>query len=133
MRMWKVDPKLMCRKHLLGEHVEMHMFVGVIRKRGLGAIKGYIDRGLVEISHIFTRHYYLAEEMMRRGYKHKSQCGEYDCNPYFNGYVDEKRNITELARRCKECRELQSVNARNDQEGVGADLINQITVQEHKT
>ena len=32
MRMWNVDPKLMCNKHLLGEHVEMHMFFGTIQK-----------------------------------------------------------------------------------------------------
>lgn len=25
--MWGVDPSAMCRNHLLGEHVEMHMFV----------------------------------------------------------------------------------------------------------
>ncbi len=25
-----VDPTIMCRNHLLGEHVEIHMFVGTI-------------------------------------------------------------------------------------------------------
>jgi hypothetical protein len=28
MRMWMVPPKVMCRKHLLGEHVEIHMLAG---------------------------------------------------------------------------------------------------------
>ena len=32
MRMWNVDVTKMCNKHLLGEHVEMHMFVGIIIK-----------------------------------------------------------------------------------------------------
>ena len=32
MRMWMVDPKKMCRKHLLGEHVEIHMMVGTLLK-----------------------------------------------------------------------------------------------------
>ena len=26
MRMWMVNPRIMCRQHLLGEHVEIHMF-----------------------------------------------------------------------------------------------------------
>lgn len=26
MRMWKVDPKLLCRKHFVGEHGEIHKF-----------------------------------------------------------------------------------------------------------
>lgn len=30
MRMWMVDPKIMCRKHLLGEHLELHMLAGCI-------------------------------------------------------------------------------------------------------
>ena len=32
MRMWLVPPQLMCDQHLLGEHLEMHMFIGTIRK-----------------------------------------------------------------------------------------------------
>ena len=32
MRMWMIDPTMLCTKHLLGEHVELHMFVGTINK-----------------------------------------------------------------------------------------------------
>ena len=46
MRMWMVDPSLLCRKHLLGEHLECHMFVGTINKNI--SIKGYIKNGLCE-------------------------------------------------------------------------------------
>ena len=35
MRMWLVNPALLCRQHLLGEHVEMHMFAGHI-------LEGYV-------------------------------------------------------------------------------------------
>ena len=45
MRMWMVDPKIMCRKHLLGEHVEHHMFVGTINKRI--SIVGYLRDNLL--------------------------------------------------------------------------------------
>ena len=47
MRMWMVDPRIMCRQHLLGEHVEIHMFVGAI-SRGK-SVKGYLEKGLLEV------------------------------------------------------------------------------------
>jgi Pyrimidine dimer DNA glycosylase len=33
MRMWLVDPRLMCSQHLLGEHVELHMLVGSLNRK----------------------------------------------------------------------------------------------------
>lgn len=44
MRMWMVPPRHMCRKHLLGEHVELHMFVGSI-KNGV-RVEGYLANNL---------------------------------------------------------------------------------------
>ena len=32
MRMWMLPPAGMCRKHLLGEHVELHMLLGSLRR-----------------------------------------------------------------------------------------------------
>ena len=48
--MWMVEPKKMCRKHLMGEHVEIHMLIGSMRKGK--SIKGFIDNGLLEISQL---------------------------------------------------------------------------------
>lgn len=70
MRMWPVDPKVLCRKHLLGEHVEMHMFAGSLNK-GIG-MTGYIEGGQVDLSHIQARHDMLAEELSRRQFVHSS-------------------------------------------------------------
>jgi hypothetical protein len=99
--MWKVDPKVLCAQHLLGEHVEMHMFVGTIIKGK--NISGFIDRGLVEVHNITRRHEHLADEMKKRGFNHKSPL------PIFTamrgGKIDVKNNLTELARRCPACRE----------------------------
>jgi len=104
MRMWNVDPQILCRKHLLGEHVEMHMFVGSIRKNQ--SVTGFIAGGLVNTSLIQTRHEELATEMLRRGYNHKSPL-EYD--DHLNaGQVSIEKNLVELARRCIECRTLQT-------------------------
>jgi hypothetical protein len=100
MRMWMVDPSILCRKHLLGEHVECHMFLGSIHKGN--SLKGYIDGGLLETHNIQRRHNQLAKEMIKRGYKHKSALL---CRLGKIGSIDRKGNIEELRRRCPDCRE----------------------------
>lgn len=47
MRMWMIDPKKMCNKHLFGEHVELHMFVGIINKNK--SLAGYLKNKLIEV------------------------------------------------------------------------------------
>lgn len=100
MRMWKVDPKIMCNKHLVGEHVEMHMFIGAIKKHK--NLKGYLDKGLVEIHNIRNRHEELAQELARRGFKHNSPLP--DCDLENKGFVNIDNNILELHMRCVMCR-----------------------------
>lgn len=100
MRMWMVDPKLLCRKHLLGEHVECHMFVGTINKSI--TIKGYVNKGLVEVHNIRNRHNVLAEEIRNRGYDHKSPLPEF--KSWKEGSIDIESNLKELSRRCPECK-----------------------------
>ena len=92
MRMWMVDPQIMCRQHLLGEHTEMHMFVGTL-KRGpalqfvfgtlailfmllaLGDITG--DPGIIKIAGYegilcgFSAIYLAAAEILNEVYKKK--------------------------------------------------------------
>ena len=101
MRMWLVDPKKMCRKHLLGEHVELHMLVGSINKNK--SIQGFIDLGLIAPSMIKIRHEQLVEEMTRRGYNHQSPIEQPDCTDIPDGLVNPFRNKEELKRRCKDC------------------------------
>jgi hypothetical protein len=49
--MWMVDPRQMCRQHLLGEHNELHMFAGTMRKGiGLAGYDGETDMIMVELS-----------------------------------------------------------------------------------
>lgn len=99
MRMWKVDPTKLCRQHLLGEHVEMHMFVGCINKKI--NLDGYINRKLIEIHHIKDRHEILVNEMNRRNMNHKSPLPEF--KSYHAGDIDIDKNIEELKRRCSNC------------------------------
>jgi len=100
MRMWKIDPKLLCRKHLLGEHVEMHMFVGCLQREK--SLKKYIETGLVEIHHIADRHDLLAAELKRRNYQHKSPLPLF--SSYVAGDVDPSKSIEDLMKRCEECK-----------------------------
>lgn len=102
MRMWNVPVEILCIKHLIAEHVEMHMYLGSIKK-GI-SLKGYIKKGLVEVHNIKNRHDELVEEMLNRGYNHKS---ELNVENYLwdEGLVDSEQNINELKNRCKYCRE----------------------------
>lgn len=105
MRMWMVDPETMCRKHLLGEHVELHMFVGSI-KRGV-SMAGYLSGGLLEPASLWTRHDDLVTEMERRGYNHSSTLEPITLPDEWLGVmVDEVGSKEELHRRCPECRRL---------------------------
>lgn len=101
MRMWNVNPEFLCTKHLLGEHVETHMFCGTINK-GI-SIKGYVEKGLVEVQNIKTRHDELRDEMIKRGMKHNSPLPEY--KSWNEGSIDIDNNIEELKRRCPQCRQ----------------------------
>ena len=101
MRMWGVDPKILCRKHLLGEHVEMHMFVGCINKRI--SLKGYIDNNLVEVHNIKDRHDKLVDEMKKRNMNHKSPLPKF--KDWIEGKVYVKDNVINLLDRCDECLE----------------------------
>ena len=100
MRMWMIDPKLMCNQHLLGEHVELHMFVGTIRMgKKLG---GYVRNKLVEVQNIKTRHEELVREMVARGMKHKSQL-HFEWEGSNVGEVNIESNEVEIGQRCAEC------------------------------
>lgn len=100
MRMWKVPAQLLCRQHLLGEHLEMHMFNGTINRGN--KIDGYVKNGLVEPHNIKRRHDQLVREMKKRGYNHNSPMKFIHRKK--QGHIDVGENIIELRRRCKNCK-----------------------------
>ena len=106
--MWLVNPSLLCRNHLLGEHRELHTFIGTIKK-GI-SVQGYLDYGLLEPSKLNERHEELITEMARRGYSHYSPLEVIDVRSLGIGKVDPKANLIELAKRCPECRRLQNAD-----------------------
>ena len=103
MRMWMVDPRLMCRKHLLGEHVELHMLAASMRN-GI-SLRGFFDNQLIETHNVGRRHEQLVREMKRRGFRHASPLTKLPRR--HRRRVDRRANLVELARRCGHCRKLQ--------------------------
>jgi hypothetical protein len=101
MRLWMVVPTMMCRQHLLGEHLECHMFAGSIR-RGID-LSGYYEHGLFEIHSLKKRHDALVVEMCRRGYTHKTPL-DFETQEV-RGHIDRLNATAELVTRCTRCRE----------------------------
>jgi len=104
MRMWNVPTRMMCRQHLLGEHLEMHMFMGSIKDGK--KLDGFIRNGLVELENVKKRHDELVDEMKTRGYNHKSPLEIYDPN-LTGGRVNSMENIEILKGRCEQCRMIE--------------------------
>jgi len=108
MRMWMVNPRFMCRQHLLGEHVEIHMFIGAI-SRGK-SVKGYLEKGLLEVHNLYDCHEELVEEMKLRGYNHQSDVEEKWRTVESSGCIDRKKSLDELVNRCSRCKRRYSEN-----------------------
>ncbi|MEM4605902.1 MAG: pyrimidine dimer DNA glycosylase/endonuclease V [Candidatus Pacearchaeota archaeon] len=106
--MWMVNPSILCKKHLLGEHLETHMFLGSLKKKI--KMNGYIENNLLEPKKLKERHDELAIEMKKRGYNHTSDLKfeekilEYLDEKVKNYIIDKKASLEEILRRCNECR-----------------------------
>lgn len=110
MRMWMVNPNLLCRQHLLGEHKELHMLAGsILRGR---SIAGHLSRGQLDPSRIRQRHDALVIEMTNRGYNHRSPLPEIDDDLLPHHPIDVDANIADLQSRCPHCR--QRINTMNE-------------------
>ncbi|PIT88014.1 MAG: pyrimidine dimer DNA glycosylase [Candidatus Magasanikbacteria bacterium CG10_big_fil_rev_8_21_14_0_10_36_32] len=73
MRIWDISPKCLCRKHLLGEHRELHAIWIILSQNK----KGYSRhpetlRWQGKTKALFARHEALVAELIRRDYKHLS-------------------------------------------------------------
>ena len=73
MRIWDVPAKDLCRKHLLGEHRELHAIWTILTT----GKKGYINhpetkRWIGKLGALYLRHEKLVQEMRQRKYNHYS-------------------------------------------------------------
>lgn len=77
MRVWDVDPKKLCRKHLLGEHREIHALFTILHEDRTG-YRSHPEtiRWEGKLPALAGRHDRVVEEMLRRGYNHHSPLPE---------------------------------------------------------
>ena len=73
MRIWDLPPAALCRKHLLGEHRELHGLWNILTqdKRGY-RLHPETRRWEGKLAALHARHEQLVAEMLRRGYDHTS-------------------------------------------------------------
>jgi hypothetical protein len=99
MRMWMIDPRLMCSQHITGEHGEIH-------KHRHNFVKGHSiagRKGQIEPRAMKRRHDELAKFLKN----HKSPYEMPDLSGYdLRGFtVDKVKSATELWKRCPACRQ----------------------------
>jgi len=103
MRMWMVPPQVLCRKHLLGEHGEIHKHRhNFVKNHSIEGRRGQIDPLKMK-----SRHDEIAKEILKRGYNHNSPYEQPDLSYYdLNGFtVDIDESFKDLVDRCAECAE----------------------------
>lgn len=73
MRIWDIEPKTLCRNHLLGEHRELHAIWVVLTQNRRGyARHPETLRWKGKLKALYSRHQMLVTEMISRGYRHLS-------------------------------------------------------------
>jgi hypothetical protein len=73
MRIWDIHPKYLCRKHLLGEHRELHGLWNILTKhKGKCGYSRHPEtiRWVGKRKALYIRHEALVKEFSRRGYLH---------------------------------------------------------------
>lgn len=75
MRIWDIEPQQLCRRHLLGEHRELHGLWNILTVHGgKGGYAAHPEtkRWQGKLRALYARHEALVKEMKRRGYAHNS-------------------------------------------------------------
>jgi len=107
MRMWMIDPRLLCRKHLLGEHGEIHKHRhNFVKQHSISKRVSPVVQ--IEPKSMESRHDELAAEMLRRGFNHQSPFEQPDIS-YLpdserNAVVDINVSMSDLIERCPICK-----------------------------
>jgi hypothetical protein len=102
MRIWDVEPRLLCRQHLLGEHRELHGLWNILTKHG--GVGGYSQhpetrRWVGKLAALRARHEALVAEMTRRGYRHGSNLdGEATGSSVQDEFIDTPTRQLEILR-----------------------------------
>jgi len=77
MRIWDIPPNCLCSKHLIGEHHELHAMWNILTQGKAGyANHPETKRWKGKLKALFTVHEEIVQEMLARGYNHKSPLDE---------------------------------------------------------
>jgi len=122
MRMWMVDPEIMCMKHLCLEHMHLHMFKKAFKNKR--KLAGFIANNLLEPQAVAARHKLLSEELTRRKdatfpAPHRSPLEE-DYTLIENlenkeAKIDQDKALKELLQRCSRCKRRYEQKTKNMQ------------------
>jgi hypothetical protein len=108
MRIWDINPKILCRNHLLGEHRELHAIWEILTENKSGyAHHPETLRWKGKLKALYIRHSYLVREMEKRGYNHRSPLNRDLAVGYSiqNCYVDSVEDQINILRNKKcECK-----------------------------
>ncbi len=99
MRIWDIPTSDLCRKHLLGEHRELHAIWAILTTNR----NGYINhpetkRWVGKLAALYIRHEDEVLELEKRGYIHKSPLDKnlakgYDIQNKFVNTIEEQKQI----------------------------------------
>ncbi len=95
-----VNPRYLCRQHLLGEHSEIHKHRhNFVKKHNMS---GRVEQ--IEPKKMKKRHDELVREMLSRGYKHNSPYEMPDISYLKDKFkVDRDFSLIDLMSRCEDC------------------------------
>lgn len=104
MRVWDIKVESLCRKHLLGEHRELHGLWNILTiHNGVGGYSNHPEtkRWVGKLKALYNRHQELVNEMKNRGYKHLSELDKSlaigsEVQDIFINTIDEQKNILKL-------------------------------------
>jgi hypothetical protein len=98
MRIWDIEPKDLCRQHLLAEHRELHGLWNILTKHGgKGGYSRHPEtlRWVGKEKALYERHEGLVREFTARGYKHHTPldinlaCGESKQKVFINTVAEQ--------------------------------------------
>lgn len=111
MRVWDLAPSYLCDKHLRAEHFEMHCIYTIVKKIETTPTDkiGYrnhpeVKRWVGKLPALKRRHDIVAEEMVRRGWNHKSPLefypGKLDQFDYVQSVEEQKKILRKKGCSC---------------------------------
>lgn len=111
MRMWMINPKMMCNKHLIEEHAGLHKFLSNIKFKS--CLKRAVESKRIELISYQERHDLLEKEITNRNNKTKpTPITMPDLSHIEKEYfihIDRAQSIRALCTLCNKCADKMSV------------------------